>query len=59
MSSENTLAELFARDPFSLSDTDLDDLISHYAEARKTFVKGGAKATGPKPDTSLADLGLI
>lgn len=59
MSEQNTLAELFARDPLSLTEQDLDDIIAHYAEARKTFVKGGAKATGPKPDTSLADLGLI
>lgn len=56
--SDNTLAELFARDPHSLTDQDIDTVIEHYREARKTFVKGGQKAA-PKPDTSLADLGLI
>lgn len=55
---DNTLTELFARDPLSLTDQDLDEMIAHYAEARKTFIKGGSKATGPKPTTSLADLGL-
>jgi hypothetical protein len=59
MSDTNTLAELFARDPLQLSELDLDDIIEGYAEGRKTFVKGGAKASGPKPDTSLADLGLL
>lgn len=57
MSSDNTLAELFARDPHKLTDQDIDTMVEHYAEARKSFVKGGA-AKGPKPDASLADLGL-
>jgi hypothetical protein len=56
--SDNTLSELFARDPHSLSDQDIDEMTEHYREARKTFVKGGA-TKGPKPEASLADLGLL
>ena len=55
---DNTLAELFQRDPFSLTDQDIDTMTEHYQESRKTFVKGG-QTKGPKPDTSLADLGLL
>lgn len=59
MMSETTLAELFARDPFKLSDLELDRMIEHYREARKTFIQGGGKQAKAKPDTSLADLGLL
>jgi hypothetical protein len=38
------IAELFARDPLSLSDPDIDVLIAHYRKARENFLLGDAKA---------------
>lgn len=38
------LAELFARDPRSYSDADLDELIAKYREARKSFKLGNMTA---------------
>jgi hypothetical protein len=54
---DDTLSTLFARDPLSLSDTDIDRIITAYTAARKNFITNG-KTAAPKPTASLADLGL-
>ena len=58
------LADLFSRDPMSLTKEDIDAIIARYRAARAQFLEG-AKAAGatkklaPKgPKTSLDDLGL-
>ena len=38
---EETLTELFARDPFSYSKQDIDRLITYYRDARRNFVLTG------------------
>jgi hypothetical protein len=55
---EETLTELFARDPFSYSKQDLDRLIAHYREARRTFALTG-KGTKEKQPVDLKDLGIL
>lgn len=58
MSDQETISELFARDPFTYSKEDIDRIIAHYREARKNFNLGGPKATKEKPVVNLAELGL-
>lgn len=55
---ENTIAELFARDPFKLQSADIDQMIAFYIEARKTFVLTGKAPKEAKP-VDLKELGLI
>lgn len=65
---ENSLDELFSRDPLSLSDADLDKMIALYREKRAVWAKGeaaklaakGAKKTptAAPEKLSLEDLGL-
>ena len=55
---EETLTELFARDPFSYSKQDLDRLITHYREARRTFTLTG-KGVKEKQVVDLKDLGIL
>ena len=55
---EETLTELFARDPFSYSKQDLDRLITYYRDARRTFTLTG-KGVKEKQVVDLRDLGIL
>jgi len=55
---EETLTELFARDPFSYSKQDLDRLIAYYRESRRTFTLTG-KGVKEKQVVDLKDLGIL
>ena len=59
----DTISELFRRDPLDWSDSDIDRMIEHLREARKTFLakpaKGEKAPAIPKEDVekmSAADL---
>lgn len=55
----STIAELLARDPFKLTQLDLDQIITYYREKRLLFKqtgKGAPRAEKARP--SLDDLGL-
>lgn len=64
----NDIADLFARDPLSLTKENIDSIIGHYREARQKYLLGDGKAGAtPKPkkadkpaptNLSLDDLGL-
>lgn len=57
---EPTLAELFARDPLTLTREDLDRIIEKLRESRKNFVLGGKTAVkGEKKPVDLKELGLL
>lgn len=57
---DNTLSELFARDPFSMTKKDIDDLIEAFREARKNFhITGKGQAPTTKRPVDLSDLGLV
>ena len=61
MSDENkpeTLAELFSRDPFSYSKQDIDRIITHYRESRRTFTLT-EKGIKEKQTVDLKDLGIL
>ncbi len=58
MPEENTIAELFSRDPFKLSGADIDQMVVFYIEARKTFVLTGKAPKEAKP-VDLKELGLL
>jgi hypothetical protein len=58
MAEHDTLAELFARDPFDLSKADIDRIIEAMREARKTFKTTG-KGTAEKKPVDLKELGLL
>lgn len=45
------IAELFARDPLSYSEADLDVIISEMRKSRGAFNLGNAKAGSTKPKT--------
>lgn len=45
---ETPIAELFARDPLSLSDQDIDAIIDRLRTQRKRFVLGDKTAGNPK-----------
>ena len=55
---EETLTELFARDPFSYSKQDIDRLITYYREARRTFTLTG-KGIKEKQVVDLKDLRIL
>lgn len=55
---EETLTELFARDPFSYTEQDLDRIIKHYQDARKNFVITG-KGVKKEPVVDLKALGIL
>lgn len=55
---QTTIAELFARDPFSLSKLDIDRIIEHYQQARANFKLTG-KGTSEKKPVDLKELGLL
>jgi hypothetical protein len=59
MSNDQTLAELFARDPLKLTDQDLDFIIAEYQEKRKLFAATGKAPTATKRPVDLNDLGLL
>lgn len=62
------IAELFARDPLSLTKENIDSIIAHYRDARQKYLLGEKSAGAtPKPkaekkppptNLSLDDLGL-
>lgn len=58
MSDESTLAELFARDPFTLTKLDIDRIIAHMRESRQHFKLSGKPLAEKKP-VDLKELGLI
>lgn len=59
MSDESTIAELFARDPFTLTKLDIDRIIAHMREARQQFKLTGKATTAEKRPVDLKELGLI
>lgn len=59
MQSENTLAELFSRDPLKLSDQDLETIIAEYIEKRRLFAATGKAQTATKRPVDLTELGLL
>lgn len=60
--SPESLAELFAKDPLSLTDSDIERIVTSLREARakwESAPKGRAPKAEAKPlPTDLADLGL-
>jgi hypothetical protein len=56
--SDDTIAELMARDPFQLSKLDIDKIIEFYREKRAAFKATGKPQAGPKPSATLEELGL-
>lgn len=52
------IAELFARDPFSLTKEDLDQIVAHFRERRREYNLGGKGAVKAKPVVDLKELGL-
>lgn len=55
---EETLSELFARDPFSYSQQDIERLVAYYQEKYRSFSLTG-KAKPEKQEVDLKDLGLL
>lgn len=53
--SNETLAELFARDPFSYTKEDIDLIIRYYREARSSYNITGKREVGK---VNLSELGL-
>ena len=58
MPDEDTLSELFARDPFKYSEQDEDRLIAYYRQKYAAFSVTG-KGSVDKPAVDLKDLGLL
>lgn len=56
---DETLSELFARDPFTLTRENIDTIIEAYREKRKTFMTTGKAEKAEKKPVDLADLGLV
>lgn len=55
----NTIAELFARDPFELTKLDIDQIITYFRERRADFARTGkGQPRIEKPRASLDELGL-
>lgn len=52
MTEQTDIAELFARDPLSLSDQDIDRLVEKFREMRGQYVLGNAMAGSTKPKTA-------
>jgi|GraSoiStandDraft_45_1057281.scaffolds.fasta_scaffold1581544_1 hypothetical protein len=52
---QGSLAELFARDPFSYTTQDIAAIIKYYREARSSFNLGGK---APPTKINLAELGF-
>jgi len=52
--SEPTVSELFARDPLSLSNQDLDTIIASLRASRKRFIQGDITAGKPEAKKSAA-----
>lgn len=46
------ITELFARDPLSLSEQDIDTIVAKFRESRKAFNLGNMKAGSTKPPTA-------
>jgi hypothetical protein len=55
---DETLAELFARDPFTYTQEDLDKIIAYYREARSAFNLGGKRAPKDTSKVNLDELGM-
>lgn len=59
MSDTDTIAELFARDPFTHTSQETDQIIQYFRERRRDFKLSGKGAPRiEKPRASLEDLGL-
>ena len=59
MADENTIAELFRRDPLSLTDEDIETIIKKMQEAQKQFNLSGKAAPRAAKSLDLKDLGLL
>lgn len=46
------ISELFARDPLSLTRSDVSAIVARYREARGQFIAGNMKAGSAKPKTA-------
>lgn len=57
--SENTIAELFARDPLTYTQQDIQTIVEKMREARKNFQLGGKAAAKEPKKVDLKDLGLL
>ncbi len=56
---QETISDLFARDPFSYSKQDIDRIVQHYREARRNFNVTGKGVKEKKAEVDLKDLGLL
>jgi hypothetical protein len=54
--SEPTVSELFARDPLSLSDQDLNAIIANLRASRQRFIQGDITAGKPEAKKSAAQV---
>jgi hypothetical protein len=58
--SEDTIAELFRRDPLSYKEGDVEAVIEYQRQAREQYKQsGGKKTTTTKVVADLGDLGLL
>lgn len=51
---EPSVAELFSRDPLSLTQPDVSRIVAHMRESRQRFIMGNAKAGTPEVKKSAA-----
>lgn len=58
MPDENTISELYDRDPFKFTEQDEDILIKYYRTKYQSFSTTG-KAKPEKAEVDLKDLGLL
>jgi hypothetical protein len=54
----DTITELFAIDPFQLSDQNIEQIIEYYRRQRQEFLANG-KPPKEKPEIDLKSLGLL
>lgn len=59
MEPEETLSELFARDPFSYTAQDISRLVEYYIQKRNSFNVSGKAKVDTKKEVDLKDLGLL
>lgn len=59
MADETPLAELFRRDPLSLTQEDIESIIKKMQEAQKQFNLSGKAAPKATKSYDLKDLGLL
>ena len=56
---EETLSELFARDPLTYTKEDLDRIIQHYRDARREHLATGKGVPAIKPAIDLKGMGIL